>query len=61
MGVRLVENWDFESSVNGAGTAHSYIYDQAGRRTGVGGSFARTNTPQPASAATYNVNNQLTN
>jgi len=31
-----------------------------GRRTGVGGSYARTSTPQAASAASYNVNNQLT-
>ncbi len=72
MGVRLVGNSDFESSVNGTGTAHTYAvgpttlgnltyaYDLAGRRTGVGGSYARTGTPQAASSATYNVNNQLT-
>src|SRR5712691_194886 len=38
----------------------TYAYDLAGRRTGVGGSYARTGTPQAASSATYNVNNQLT-
>src|SRR5689334_14977387 len=38
----------------------TYAYDLAGRRTGVSGGFARTGTPQAASAATYNVNNQLT-
>jgi hypothetical protein len=48
--------FDFGSSVPGPGTA----YNLAGRRTGVGGSFARTGTPQAASPATYNVNNQLT-
>ena len=58
MGVRLVGNSEIESSVCGTGTARAY--DLAGRRTGVGGSFARTNVPQAASPATYNVNNQLT-
>lgn len=38
----------------------SYAYDVAGRRTVVGGSYARTDVPQAASTATYNVNNQLT-
>src|SRR6266704_4371028 len=38
----------------------TFAYDLAGRRTGVGGSYARTGTPQAASAATYNANNQLT-
>src|SRR5947209_1400983 len=39
----------------------TYTYDLAGRRTVVGGSYARTGVPQAASLATYNVNNQLTN
>jgi RHS repeat-associated protein len=39
----------------------TYAYDLAGRRMGLGGSYARTGTPQAASPATYNVNNQLTN
>ncbi len=38
----------------------TYAYDLAGRRTVVGGSYARTGVPQAASPATYNVNNQLT-
>ena len=37
-----------------------YAYDLAGRRTGVTGSFARTNLPSPVAGAQYNVNNQLT-
>ena len=37
-----------------------YSYDPAGRRTGVSGSFARTNLPNAISGATYNQNNQLT-
>jgi RHS repeat-associated protein len=39
----------------------TYAYDLAGRRTGVGGSYARTNAPAAAPLASYNVNNQLTN
>jgi RHS repeat-associated protein len=38
----------------------TYTYDVAGRRTGAAGSYARTGTPQAASSASYNVNNQLT-
>src|SRR5712691_13207091 len=47
---------------NGATTIGNltYAYDLAGRRTGVGGSYARTGTPPAASSASYNVNNQLT-
>src|SRR5712664_5014386 len=38
----------------------TYSYDLAGRRTGIGGSYARSGTPQAVSSASYNVNNQLT-
>ena len=38
----------------------TYAYDAAGRRTVVGGSFARTGVPQAAAGASYNANNQLT-
>jgi len=38
----------------------AYTYDLAGRRTGVTGSFARTNLPNPVTGAQYDVNNQLT-
>src|SRR5437867_5712305 len=38
----------------------TYAYDTAGRRTSVGGSFARTGLPLAQSSATYNANNQLT-
>ncbi|HYL82634.1 MAG TPA: RHS repeat-associated core domain-containing protein [Candidatus Angelobacter sp.] len=38
----------------------TYAYDSAGRRTGVGGSYARTNTPAAVSPGTPpNANNQL--
>jgi RHS repeat-associated protein len=37
-----------------------YAYDAAGRRSGVSGSFARTNLPAAVASATYNANNQLT-
>src|SRR5205085_2167619 len=60
MGVRLVGNADFESSMNGTRTVHAYGYDLAGRRTAVGGSYARTNVPSAAPTAAYNFNNQLT-
>ncbi len=39
----------------------TYAYDLAGRRTAVGGSYARTNVPSAAPTASYNLNNQLTN
>src|SRR5437867_10895153 len=38
----------------------TYAYDTAGRRTSVGGSFARTGLPLALNSATYNANNQLT-
>ena len=38
----------------------TYTYDQSGRRTKMGGSFARTGLPQPLGSATYNSANQLT-
>jgi RHS repeat-associated protein len=37
-----------------------YSYDLAGRRTGVGGSYAQVNLPLAVSATVYNANNQLT-
>src|SRR5437764_7425026 len=61
MSVRLGENSDFESFASGTGTAHTYTYDVAGTRTEIGGSYARTNAPPAAPAASYNLNNQLTN
>lgn len=38
----------------------TYTYDLAGRRTNVGGSFARTGMPAALASASYNVDNQLT-
>jgi RHS repeat-associated protein len=37
----------------------NYAYDQLGRRTQTGGSFARTNLPQPVSSASYDAANEL--
>jgi len=36
----------------------TYEYDAAGRRTNMGGSFARSLLPQPVASATYNAANQ---
>jgi RHS repeat-associated protein len=38
----------------------TYEYDQAGKRTKVGGSFARTGMPQALTSATYGTGNRLT-
>src|SRR5206468_6635784 len=38
----------------------TYGYDGNGRRTSVGGSWARTGLPQPESGAGYDAGNQLT-
>jgi RHS repeat-associated protein len=37
----------------------TYAYDAAGRRTGVGGSFARTGIPPALTAATYDLANRI--
>lgn len=39
----------------------TYAYDATSRRTQVGGSFARTNLPQPVVTTAYDFGNQLTN
>jgi RHS repeat-associated protein len=39
----------------------TYTYDQLGRRTQVGGSFARTGLPGAVTSATYDTANELTN
>jgi RHS repeat-associated protein len=38
----------------------TYIYDNAGRRVQMGGSFARTGLPQPVTTTSYNAANRLT-
>jgi RHS repeat-associated protein len=38
----------------------NYRYDETGRRTAYGGSFARLTLPQPIGSATYDAANQLT-
>jgi RHS repeat-associated protein len=37
----------------------TYTYNAAGRRTGIGGSFARTDLPAAIATTSYNANNQL--
>jgi RHS repeat-associated protein len=39
----------------------TYTYDANGRRTGMGGSWAKVNLPAAITSATYNANNQLIN
>jgi RHS repeat-associated protein len=39
----------------------TYTYDNAGRRTAVGGAFARTGLPDAIASAAYDANNRLTN
>ena len=39
----------------------TYSYDAAGRRTAMGGSFARTSSPSAMSSATYDAANRLSN
>ena len=66
-GVTMNYNYDAASQLSGINYTLlsnslgnlTYTYDLAGRRTGVGGSLARTGTPQTAAAASYNANNQL--
>jgi RHS repeat-associated protein len=38
----------------------TYAYNSAGRRSGMGGTFAQVNLPPSLASATYNANNQLT-
>src|SRR5262249_54090044 len=38
----------------------TYAYDGAGRRTQMGGSYARTGMPQPVASASYDAANELT-
>jgi len=38
----------------------TYTYDTAGKRSAMGGSFARSGMPQPLSTATYDQSNRLT-
>ncbi len=39
----------------------TYTYDAAGRRTQIGGTYARTGLPRTVTSATYNAANQQTN
>ncbi|MGH8525570.1 MAG: RHS repeat domain-containing protein, partial [Gammaproteobacteria bacterium] len=39
----------------------TYVYDTAGRRSRIGGSFARTDVPTAIATSSHNANNQLTN
>jgi RHS repeat-associated protein len=56
--VTSIEYRDSASTLLGDLT---YGYDLAGRRTSMGGSFARTGLPAALASATYDANNRLTN
>ena len=67
-GVIATYSYDIGSHLTGVTFANggttlgslSYAYDLVGRRTAVGGSFARTGLPSPVSSSAYNANNELT-
>jgi RHS repeat-associated protein len=63
-GVTMSYAYDAASQLTGIGYGSlgnlTYAYDLAGRRTTVGGSFARSNVPATLTNASYNANNQLT-
>jgi RHS repeat-associated protein len=48
------------STASGALGNLSYSYDAAGRRTGIGGTFARSGLPAAGLTSSYNANNALT-
>ncbi len=66
----IVVNYNYDDASQLTGMTYSlgastlgnltYAYDVVGRRTQVGGSFARTGLPQPVTGTTYNAANQLT-
>ena len=66
----VVMQYDYDSGSQLAGVTYkhgttvlgdlTYTYDDAGRITKIGGTFARTNLPQNFGSATYNALNQLT-
>jgi RHS repeat-associated protein len=68
-GVSIAYTFDNDSRVTGitynfgANTLGNltYSYDQLGRRTQTGGSFARTNLPGAVTSAVYDAANELTN
>ncbi len=68
-GINITYAYDNDSRVTGMtysfgsstlGTL-AYAYDSLGRRTQMGGTFARTGLPQPVASATYDSDNELTN
>lgn len=66
----IVASYSYDSASQLAGITYqggsttignlAYSYDLAGRRTSVGGSFARTGLPNAVTQTVYNANNQLT-
>ncbi len=66
-GINVAYSYDQDSRVTGLtytlGTTTlgnlTYAYDAAGRRTQMGGSYARTNLPEPVPSASYDAANQL--
>jgi len=66
-GISMTYNYDEASQLTGIiyalGSSTlgnlNYVYDLAGRRADMGGSFARTNLPAALTTASYNADNQL--
>ena len=63
-GVTMTYSYDTASQLTGINYGSlgslTYSYDLAGRRTNIGGSFARTGMPAALTGASYNADNQLT-
>jgi len=68
-GVTMTYAYDNASQLTGISYAKgatllgdlTYSYDAAGRRIGIGGSFARSDLPAAVASSAHNANNQLTN
>jgi hypothetical protein len=66
----MVENYGYDAASELTGINYqlagntlgnlAYAYDLDGRRTQIGGTFARTGIPLPVSTTAYNVANELT-
>jgi RHS repeat-associated protein len=59
-GANQVTSIAYRDSANNLLGDLTYTYDNAGRRTAVGGAFARTGLPDAITSAAYDANNRLT-
>jgi YD repeat-containing protein len=55
----VCDNVDRLTTIAQSGATVSFAYDAAGNRTGVGGTWARTNLPPALASATYDAANQI--